>query len=127
MPFDNLLVEREGNIVVLTVHRPERLNALDSRTLEELRQAFLDFQQDPLIRSIVVTGAGDKAFVAGADIAEIALDSPQTARDRARGGQRVFDLIEQLGKPVVAAVNGYALGRGCGVGRSAERRAGREG
>jgi enoyl-CoA hydratase len=113
MSFDNLVVEREGSLAILTVHRPQRLNALDSRTLHELRQAFLDFQRDDQIRCVIVTGSGDKAFVAGADISELAADTPQEARARARDGQQVFDLIEQLGKPVIAAVNGFALGGGC--------------
>ena len=113
MSFDNLLVQRESAVAVLTVQRPRRLNALDAATLDELRQAFLDFQQDDSIRCVIVTGAGDKAFVAGADINEFARDTPEGARDRALRGQQVFDLIERLGKPVIAAVNGFALGGGC--------------
>ena len=113
MSFDNLLLERESGVAVLTVQRPQRLNALDARTIDEIRQAILDVQRDETIRCVILTGAGDKAFVAGADIHEIARDTPEGARQRALGGQRVFDLIEQLGKPVVAAVNGFALGGGC--------------
>jgi enoyl-CoA hydratase len=113
MPFDNLIVEREAGVAILTVHRPERLNALDARTLDELHQAALDFQQDTAIRCIVLTGSGERAFVAGADIAELAVDSPERARRRAQRGRQVFDLIEQLGKPVIAAINGVALGGGC--------------
>ena len=113
MSFDNLLVERDGRTGLLTIQRPQRLNALDARTLDELRQAFLAFQQDDDIRCVILTGAGEKAFVAGADINEIAGDNPESARQRALAGQRVFDLIEQLGKPVIAAVNGLALGGGC--------------
>src|SRR5438552_566955 len=113
MSFDNLLVERDGRTGLLTIQRPPRLNALDARTLDELRQAFLAFQQDDEIRCVILTGAGEKAFVAGADIHEIAGDNPESARQRALAGQRVFDLIEQLGKPVIAAVNGLALGGGC--------------
>jgi enoyl-CoA hydratase len=113
MSFDNLLVQREAAVAVLTVQRPQRLNALDAWTIEELRQAFLEFQQDDSIRCVIVTGAGEKAFVAGADINELAGDTPEGARQRALAGQRVFDLVEQLGKPVIAAVNGFALGGGC--------------
>jgi enoyl-CoA hydratase/carnithine racemase len=113
MSFDNLLVERESGVAVLTVQRPQRLNALDSRTLDELEKAALAFQQDDSLHSAILTGAGDKAFVAGADINEIARDTPDLARTRAMRGQRVFDLIEHLGKPVIAAVNGFALGGGC--------------
>jgi enoyl-CoA hydratase len=113
MPFDNLLVEREEGVAVLTIHRPQRLNALDARTLDELRQAALDIQQDNAIRCLILTGSGDKAFVAGADITELASDSAEAARCRALAGQRVFDLIERLGKPVIAAINGFALGGGC--------------
>jgi enoyl-CoA hydratase len=113
MSFDNLIVEREAGVAVLTVQRPQRLNALDSRTLDELERAALELQEDDSIHSAILTGAGDKAFVAGADINEIARDTPEGARTRALHGQRVFDLIEQLGKPVIAAVNGFALGGGC--------------
>ena len=106
MPFDNLLVQRESGVAVLTVQRPQRLNALDATTLDEIRQAILDFQQDESVRCVILTGAGDKAFVAGADINELARDTPEGARQRALDGQHVCDLIEQLGKPVIAAVNG---------------------
>jgi enoyl-CoA hydratase len=113
MSFDNLLIQREPAVAVLTVQRPQRLNALDASTLDEIRQALLDFQQDASIRCVIITGAGDKAFVAGADVTEIARDTPESARQRAKAGQRVFDLIERLGKPVIAAINGLALGGGC--------------
>jgi enoyl-CoA hydratase len=113
MPFDNLLVQCESGVAVLTVQRPQRLNALDARTLDEIRQAVLDFQHDESIRCVIVTGGGEKAFVAGADINEIASDTPEAARQRALAGQHVFNLIERIGKPVIAAVNGFALGGGC--------------
>jgi len=113
MSFDNLLVEREAGVAILTIQRPQRLNALDSRTLDELRQAVLDLQQDHSIRCLILTGAGEKSFVAGADINELSRAVPEDARRRALAGQHVFDLIEQLGKPVIAAVNGFALGGGC--------------
>ena len=113
MSFDNLLLQRESGVAVLTVQRPQRLNALDAHTIAEIGQAILDLQQDAAIRCVIVTGAGDKAFVAGADIHEIAQDTPEGARCRALAGQAVFDRLEQLGKPVIAAVNGFALGGGC--------------
>ena len=113
MSFDNLLVDRDGAVAIVTVNRPQRLNALDARTIGELRQAALDLQRDDAIRCVIVTGAGDRAFVAGADINELATDTPDAARTRAREGQQVFDLLETLGKPVIAAVNGVALGGGC--------------
>lgn len=113
MPFENLLVDRDGAVALVTINRPQRLNALDARTMGELRQAALDLQQDDAVRCVIVTGAGDKAFVAGADINELATDTPDGARIRARDGQQVFDLLENLGKPVIAAVNGVALGGGC--------------
>jgi enoyl-CoA hydratase len=113
MPFDNLLVQREARVAVLTIQRPQKLNALDAATLDAIRQAVLDFQQDESIRCVIITGSGDKAFVAGADVNEIARDTPDGALQRARRSQHVFDLIEQLGKPVIAAVNGLALGGGC--------------
>lgn len=113
MSFDNLLVEREDGVAVLTLQRPQRLNALDAHTLDELRAALLDLQQDGTVRCLIITGAGAKAFIAGADINELASDTPDVGRDRALRGQQTFDLIERLGKPVIAAVNGFALGGGC--------------
>lgn len=113
MSFDNLLIDRDGAVAIVTVNRPQRLNALDARTISELRQAALDLQRDDAVRCVIVTGAGDRAFVAGADINELATDTPDAARGRAREGQQVFDLLENLGKPVIAAVNGVALGGGC--------------
>jgi enoyl-CoA hydratase len=113
MAFDNLLVERDGAVAVLTINRPTVLNALNSQTIDELRRAMLDLQRDPSARVVIVTGAGAKAFVAGADINELAVLSPTAGRDHALAGQHVFDVIENLGKPVIAAINGFALGGGC--------------
>jgi enoyl-CoA hydratase/carnithine racemase len=113
MSFANLLIAREDRVALLTIQRPERLNALDARTLDELREAFLILKQDDEIRCVILTGAGNRAFVAGADINELAQDTPESARRRGLTGQQVFDLIEQLGKPVIAAINGFALGGGC--------------
>jgi len=113
MAFDNLLIERDAPIAVITINRPRVLNALSSATLDDLRHAVLELKRDDAIRTIIITGSGDKSFVAGADINELAVQSPASARDHALAGQHVFDLIENLGKPVIAAVNGYALGGGC--------------
>jgi enoyl-CoA hydratase len=113
MDFANLLLERDGAIAVVTINRPAVLNALNAQTLEELSRAALDLQRDDRVRAIVVTGAGEKSFVAGADIKELAVQTPTSGREHALAGQRVFDLIEKLGKPVIAAINGYALGGGC--------------
>src|SRR6266550_7705005 len=113
MAFDNLLIERDAAVAVITINRPKVLNALSSATLDDLRHAVLELKRDDAIRTIIITGSGDKSFVAGADINELAVQSPASARDHALAGQHVFDLIENLGKPVIAAVNGYALGGGC--------------
>jgi enoyl-CoA hydratase len=113
MAFDNLLIERDGRVAMVTINRPKVLNALNAPTLDELRRAMLDLKRDSAIRVIVITGAGIKSFVAGADINELATQSAASGREHALAGQHVFDVIENLGKPVIAAVNGYALGGGC--------------
>jgi len=113
MAFDNLLVDRDGAVAILTVNRPTVLNALNAPTLDELRRAVLDLKRDDSARAVILTGAGEKSFVAGADINELAVQSPTGGREHALTGQHVFDLIENLGKPVIAAINGYALGGGC--------------
>src|SRR3990172_4994158 len=113
MGFDNLLLERDGAVAVLTINRPQVLNALNAPTLDQLRLAVLDFTLDASVRAVVITGAGDKAFVAGADVRELAVQRPIEGKEHALRGQHVFDLIENMGKPVIAAVNGFALGGGC--------------
>jgi enoyl-CoA hydratase len=111
--LDNLTLERDGAVAILTVNRPKVLNALNIATLRELRAALTALQQDAAVRAVVITGAGDKSFVAGADINEFSGLSPASGREQARMGQEVFESIERLGKPVIAAINGYALGGGC--------------
>jgi enoyl-CoA hydratase len=113
MAYENLLVERDGAVLIVTINRPDKLNALNTRTVTELGQAMDAAQADPEVKAIILTGAGEKSFVAGADINELAVQSPVNGREHARSGQAVFDKIERLGKPVIAAVNGFALGGGC--------------
>jgi enoyl-CoA hydratase len=113
MTFDNLLIERDDAVAIVTLNRPKVLNALNSQTLTELARAMAAFKDDAGVRAIVLTGAGEKSFVAGADINELAALSPVAGQEHARHGQQIFDAIEHLGKPVVAAINGFALGGGC--------------
>lgn len=114
MAYDNVLYERDDDgIVLLTVNRPTVRNALDRKTLTELHRAFLDFRHDQRARVLILTGAGDKAFVAGADIAYMASIGQEEAEDFARLGQNLTIGIESVPKAVIAAVNGYALGGGC--------------
>ena len=113
MTFETLLVEREGAVAVVTINRPKVLNALNTQTINELERVMLDLQRDDAVRAIVLTGAGEKSFIAGADINELAALSPAEGQRHGRRGQSVFDLIEDLGKPVIAALNGFALGGGC--------------
>jgi enoyl-CoA hydratase len=113
MTFETLLVERDGAVLTVTINRPKVLNALNTQTLAELDAVARDAQSDASIRALVITGAGEKSFVAGADINELAVLSPAAGQRHARLGQGVLDRIESLGKPVIAAVNGFALGGGC--------------
>ncbi|MDB5397824.1 MAG: enoyl-CoA hydratase [Rhodospirillales bacterium] len=109
----NVLYEKKGAIAYVTVNRPTVLNALDTPTWMDLRTAFEDAQNDDTVRGVILTGAGNKAFIAGADISELAHTNAVDAERSSRFGQGVLDLIENLGKPVIAAVNGFALGGGC--------------
>lgn len=111
--LQNLIVERDGAVAVITINRPKVLNALDSRTMDELRRTILALKHDAAVRAVVITGAGEKSFVAGADINELAAQTPAGGREHAMRGQHVLDLIETMGKPVIAAINGFALGGGC--------------
>jgi enoyl-CoA hydratase/carnithine racemase len=111
--LENVLYEKRDEIAYVTVNRPKVLNALSAQTWKDLRSAFEDARKDTTVRGVILTGAGDKAFIAGADISELAHASAIEAEQSSRFGQAVLDLIENLGKPVVAAINGFALGGGC--------------
>jgi len=111
--LENVLYEKKGATAYVTVNRPKVLNALNQRTWEDLRAAFEDAREDPEVRGVIVTGAGEKAFIAGADISELATLTAVGAERSTSDGQAVLNLIENLGKPVVAAVSGFALGGGC--------------
>jgi enoyl-CoA hydratase len=113
MAYENLLFEKRDQIALVTVNRPAVLNALNRRTVEELQDCFLKIHDDAQVRVTILTGAGEKSFVSGADINELARQTPLEGKEFSRFGQGVFNLIENLGKPVIAAVNGYALGGGC--------------
>ncbi|MDZ4823891.1 MAG: enoyl-CoA hydratase-related protein [Flavobacteriales bacterium] len=113
MPYDNIVPEQEGHILVLTIHRPEQLNALNRDTIEELNKALALADSNKEIRCIIITGAGDKAFVAGADIKEFSnFNREEATLLSATGHKLLFDFVEQMSKPVIAAINGFALGGG---------------
>jgi enoyl-CoA hydratase len=113
MAYQTLLFEKREGIGYVTVNRPTKLNALNRQVLDELETCFRAISEDEEVRVVVLTGAGEKAFIAGADISELAEQTPLTGREMAARGQRLFDFVENLGKPVIAAINGYALGGGC--------------
>jgi enoyl-CoA hydratase len=113
MTYENILLEKKNAIAYVTVNRPQVLNALNLATIEELGVAFQHIKTDAAIRVAILTGAGEKAFVAGADIGELALQDAVSGKEYARRGQAVLELIENLGKPVIACINGFALGGGC--------------
>ena len=113
MAYANLLVETNDGVAVVTVNRPDKLNALNDATVDDLDRAFAALGADASVRGVILTGSGEKAFVAGADIAELATQSPVDGKERSIRGQKVLDRIEDLGKPVIAAINGFALGGGC--------------
>jgi enoyl-CoA hydratase len=123
MPFEDILVEIEAPLAVITLNRPTVLNALRSQLLDELSTALGELERDDRVRAIVVTGSGEKAFAAGADIAELnALASAGSGAAKARTGQALTRQIERLSKPVVMAINGFALGGGCEIAMAGDIR-----
>ncbi|MDP2303698.1 MAG: enoyl-CoA hydratase-related protein [Ignavibacteria bacterium] len=113
MDFENILLEIKNHIAIVTINRPQKLNALNIQTIEELKSVFNEINNNTEIRAVVLTGSGEKAFVAGADISELNKLSPIEAKEFSLNGQSVFNSIENLSKPVIAAINGFALGGGC--------------
>ena len=113
MPYDNLLVQKEERVGRITINRPKKLNALDIATVVELGEAFTDMKGDPDVGVVILTGAGDKSFAAGADISELQRLDMIAGKEFAERGQALCLLMENLGKPVIAAINGFALGGGC--------------
>jgi enoyl-CoA hydratase len=111
--MENVRTENKDGVLVITIDRPKVLNALNAQTVDEIRQAFVAARDDDSVKCVILTGAGDKAFVAGADIKELALMTPITGKQIAERGQRTLLSIERLPKPVIAAINGFALGGGC--------------
>lgn len=113
LSLENVSYAKKGAIAYVTANRPKVLNALNKKTWEDLKTAFEDARNDDAVRGVILTGTGDKAFIAGADIGELTQLTAVEAEESSTFGQSVLDLIENLGKPVIAAVNGYALGGGC--------------
>jgi enoyl-CoA hydratase len=113
MPYDNLVLDSRDGVLWITINRPDKLNALNRATLGELDQVLIEAESDDSTQGVVVTGAGEKAFVAGADISELNTLGPVEAKEFSLRGQGIFDRLERLPKPTVAAVNGFALGGGC--------------
>jgi len=113
MEYHNILSETKERLTIITINRPQKLNALNDEVINELYDIFHQIMKDPSIGAVIITGAGDKAFVAGADIKELSELNTFTGKAKMVKGQTLFNLIENLGKPVLAAVNGFALGGGC--------------
>jgi enoyl-CoA hydratase len=115
MAYENLLYEKRDNIGFITFNRPKVLNALNRKTMEELNHILIGAREDDEVRVLILTGAGEKSFVAGADISELAVQTPVSGRETALFGQSVLHRLETMGKPSIAAINGFALGGGCEV------------
>src|SRR5271154_812183 len=115
MSYENLLYEKKDGIAYITFNRPKVLNALNRKTIEELRQVLTDARDDASVRVLILTGSGEKAFVAGADINELAQQTPVNGKEFSLFGQAVFHMLETIGKPSICAINGFALGGGCEI------------
>src|SRR3989475_4344421 len=126
MTCANILFEKKNSIAYVTVNRPKVLNARNMATMEELRAAFHDIKNDAGMRVVILTGAGEKAFIAGADIGELAKHDAVSGKEYTHRGQSVLNLIENLGKPVIACINGFALGGGCEIAMACTMRLARE-
>jgi enoyl-CoA hydratase len=113
MAYENLIYEKKDGIALITFNRPKVLNALNRKTVEELHAILLDARDDAAVRVLILTGSGEKAFVAGADINELARQTPVDGKEFSLYGQSVFHLLETMGKPSICAINGFALGGGC--------------
>jgi enoyl-CoA hydratase len=113
MSYENLLYEKRDGIAYITFNRPKVLNALNRKTIEELHQVLVDARDDSSVRVLILTGAGEKAFVAGADINELAQQTPSDGKEFSVYGQNIARLLETMGKPSICAINGFALGGGC--------------
>jgi len=113
MSYQNLLIETKGPLTIVKINRPDKLNALNADTINELETAFNSFRNDDSVKAVIITGSGEKAFVAGADISELTRLDMISGKTFAEKGQSVFSVIENMDKPVIAAVNGFALGGGC--------------
>ena len=113
MSYENILFGKKDGVATITFNRPKVLNALNRKTVEELQSALLDARDDATVRVLILTGAGEKAFVAGADIGELSQQTPVSGKDFSLFGQGVFHLLETMGKPSICAINGFALGGGC--------------
>jgi enoyl-CoA hydratase len=127
MAYSTILFEVRDGVATITVNRPEKLNALNAAVIAELGEAVARVREEPAIQGAILTGAGPKAFVAGADIGEIAAQGPVDGKARSLEGQRVFRSLEGCGKPVIAAVNGFALGGGCELAMACHLRLASEG
>jgi len=113
MAYENILYDKKDGIAYITFNRPKVLNALNRKTVEELRHALIEARGDESVRAVILTGAGEKSFVAGADISELAQQTPVNGKEFSLFGQGVFHLLETMGKPSICAINGFALGGGC--------------